>query len=94
MESIGIEVELPVIVNVDNVGAILMAENASATSRTRHVDARYHFVREYVEDGIIKVSFVRSGLNRADGFTKNSSSDIYDKHKDTYIAKKKYLDNH
>jgi hypothetical protein len=94
MESIGIEFELPVIVNVDNVGAIFMAENASATSRTRHVDARYHFVRKYVEEGVIKIIFVRSGLNRANGFTKNKSSDIYEKHKDTYIAQKNYMDEH
>jgi hypothetical protein len=94
MESIGIKVELPVVVNVDNVGAFFMADNASAASRTRHVDARYHFVREYVEDGIIKIVFVRSGLNRADCFTKNTSSDIYDKHKDMYIVQKSYLDDH
>jgi hypothetical protein len=94
MESIGIEVQLPVLVHVNNVGAIFMAENASATSRTCHVDARYHFVREYVEDGIIKIIFVRSGLNRADGFTKNTSGEVYEKHKETYIAQKEYLDKH
>jgi hypothetical protein len=42
----------------DNVGAIFMAENATATARTKHVDARYHFVREYVESGFLKIVFV------------------------------------
>jgi len=36
--SIGIEVEMPIIVRVDNVGAIFMAENVSTSSRTKHVD--------------------------------------------------------
>ena len=58
MLSIGIEVELPVIVRVDNVGAIFMAENVSTSPRTKHVDVRYHFVREFVEDGFIKIIFV------------------------------------
>jgi hypothetical protein len=48
MESIGIEVELPVIDNVNNVGATFLAENASA---------RNHFVCEYVEDGAIRLYF-------------------------------------
>jgi hypothetical protein len=48
----GIPVKLPVIVRVDNIGAIFMAENVTTSTRTRHVDVRYHFVREFVEDGV------------------------------------------
>jgi hypothetical protein len=54
LEAIGIEIELPITMYCDNVGAIFMAENATATARTKHVDARYHFVREYVESGFFK----------------------------------------
>jgi Reverse transcriptase (RNA-dependent DNA polymerase) len=92
LESMGVKLELPVIVNVDNVGAIFMAENSTATSRTRHVDTRYHFIRELIEDGIIKIIFVRSGKNRADGFTKNVSNEVYNEHLDTFIAEKEYLE--
>jgi hypothetical protein len=42
---------------VDNVGAIFMAENVTMSTRRRHVDVRYHFVREFVEDGFIKIIF-------------------------------------
>jgi hypothetical protein len=52
--SMGIPVKLPVIVRVDNVGAIFMVENLPTSTRTRHVDVRYHFVREFVQDGFIK----------------------------------------
>jgi hypothetical protein len=44
LQSLGIEVELPITIYCDNVGPIFMAENASATSRTKHVDAQYHYV--------------------------------------------------
>jgi len=59
LRTIGVEPELPITVHVDNVGAIFMSENVSATSRTRHVDARYHFVREFIEEGQIKIVFVK-----------------------------------
>jgi hypothetical protein len=42
--SLGMKVKYPIIVKVDNIGAIFMSENITATNRTRHIDARYHFV--------------------------------------------------
>jgi hypothetical protein len=51
---------------VDNVGAIFIAENASATSCTKHIDVRYHFIRELIENITIKIVFVKSEDNKAD----------------------------
>jgi hypothetical protein len=86
LEAIGIEIELPIIMYCDNVEAIFMAENATVTARTKHVDARYQFVREYVESGFLKRVFVNSKDNKADMFTKNVSSELYNKHKGTFIT--------
>ena len=44
---ISINVELPVTVCVDNVGAIFMSNNVTTTSGTRHVDIRTKFVKKY-----------------------------------------------
>jgi hypothetical protein len=33
-----------------------MSENVSMSSRTKHVDTKYHFVREFVEEGFVKIS--------------------------------------
>ena len=76
--SLGMKVRYPIIVKVDNVGAIFMAENITATNRTRHIEARYHFFHELIEDGVILVQFVRTKENKADPFTKNSKADIQD----------------
>ena len=38
LKSIGVEVELPIVVKVDNVGAIFMTENVTTSQRTKHVD--------------------------------------------------------
>jgi hypothetical protein len=85
LNHIGVEIEQPVPIYCDNVGAIFMSENTSATTRTKHVDARYHFVRDYVFDKFVKIIFVRSDDNKSDMFTKNVTSDLYEKHKNEYI---------
>ncbi len=87
--SMGIPVKLPIIVRVDNVGAIFMAENVTTSTRTRHVDVRYHFVREFVEDGFIKIIFVRTTENNADIFTKNVTGELYDTHTRSFLGKQK-----
>jgi hypothetical protein len=58
LRYIGIEVEMPIIVKTDNVGAMFMAQNSSSGVRTQHVNTRYHFVREKLDDGIIKIEFI------------------------------------
>jgi hypothetical protein len=37
----------------------------------KHVDTRYHFVRDLIESNLIKLFFVTSDKNVADIFTKN-----------------------
>jgi hypothetical protein len=80
LESLGISVKLPIIVRIDNNGAIFMAENASSGVRTRHIDTRYHFIREHIEDGFIEIVFVRTSDNDANIFTKNVNKETYEKH--------------
>lgn len=50
------------------------------------MDTRYHFVREFVEDGFIRIEFVRSVENDADIFTKNVSQELYVKHSKNFLA--------
>jgi hypothetical protein len=85
LESMGIELTFPIKIKVDNVGAIYLANNYSTSQRTKHIDIRTHFVREYIEDGIVKVVFVKSEDNDADIFTKNTSEEIFKRHSDKLI---------
>jgi hypothetical protein len=64
---------LPLVVKKDNIGA------ASTGFRTHHVDTRYHFVREFIEDGFIEIEFIRSAENDTDLFTKNVNQEFYEK---------------
>jgi hypothetical protein len=66
LRDLQIKVNLPILVRTDNIGAIIMLENASTDFRTRHVDTHYHFVREFIEDGFIRIEFIRSAENDSD----------------------------
>jgi hypothetical protein len=79
--------KLPIVVRCDNVGAIFMAENSSSGVGTRHVDTRYHFIREHFQDVFIQIVFVKSCDNDADLFTKNVSKGIYNKHVGRFLGK-------
>ncbi len=88
----GILAKLPIIVRVDNVGVIFMTENVLTNSQSKRVDVRYHFVREFVEEGFVKIIFVRSEHNTSDGFTKNVTGDIlYDAHVTDYMEENSYI---
>ena len=41
----------------DNQGAIASAKNPEFHKRTKHIDIRYHFVREKVEDGHVVIEY-------------------------------------
>jgi hypothetical protein len=91
LQSMQIKVKLPIIVRVDNVGAIFMTKNITTTGRSKHVDIRYKFVTEYIEDGIIKVIFVKSADNDSDIMTKNLGSELHSKHAGKMISMKDLL---
>jgi hypothetical protein len=44
------------------------------------MDIRQHFIREYIEDDIIKLKFIRSEENDADQFTKKIPEELFKKH--------------
>jgi hypothetical protein len=83
--SMGITIAFPIIIKVDNVGAIYLANNHTTSQRTKHIDIRQHFVREYIEDGILKVVFVKSEDNDADIFTKNTTEELFNKHSEKLV---------
>ena len=80
LQTMNIEVKLPITVYVDNVGAIWLSNNRTTSDRTKHIDIRTAFVKEYQEDGKIIIKFVKSEENEADIFTKNTTNVIFSNH--------------
>ena len=77
LRSMEIKVPLPIKVQVDNVGAIWLANNSSVSERTKHVDLRAHFVRDRIKDQVIEINFVKSAENVSDIMTKNQQGQHY-----------------
>ena len=60
----------PLILNCDNQGAIALAKDNKFHVRTKHIDVRYHFIYEAVEDRKVAVQYIPTGDNVSDIFTK------------------------
>ncbi|GKD03351.1 hypothetical protein Tco_1178325 [Tanacetum coccineum] len=59
-----------VVVNCDNQSAIYLSRNAMFHERTKHINVRYHFIREIVKSKEIEVVKIVTKNNAAVTFTK------------------------
>ncbi len=55
LESLGLKVKLPMVLEMDNQGAVYLASNWSIGGRTRHIDVRSVFLRELKEAGVLVI---------------------------------------
>ena len=61
---------ITIVLHSDNTGAIDMAKDPKFHSRTKHIDIRYHFIREVVADEMVRLEYIPGEENTADIFTK------------------------
>ncbi|GKG13036.1 hypothetical protein Tco_0349996 [Tanacetum coccineum] len=54
----------------DNKSDIALYCNNVPHSRSKHIDIRYHFIKEQVKNGMVELYFVRPKYQLADIFTK------------------------
>ena len=90
--SMGLEVELPMLLEMDNKGAVDLANNWSVGGRTRHVDVRNYFLRDVEDDGLLIIGHVSGEDNDADIFTKNTACPIFEKHIPVFVRNDEYMD--
>ncbi|XP_074341880.1 uncharacterized protein LOC141679276 [Apium graveolens] len=60
----------PVVLYVDNKSTIDLSKNLIFYGHSKHMDIRYHFIRDCVEKGEIVIKYVTSDIQRADILTK------------------------
>jgi hypothetical protein len=81
--------ELPGILFEDNLGSIFLAQNKQVSKRTKHIDLKHHFIREFTEcqDGIQqeKIFKIESEFNTADIRTKNVEARLFNRHEEKSI---------
>jgi hypothetical protein len=62
----------------DNIGYIKVANNFEDRKRTKHIDFRYHYLREKVTNGEIILDWVQLANQLADGFIKPLSAPAFE----------------
>ncbi|CAH9130543.1 unnamed protein product [Cuscuta epithymum] len=70
LRDLQVRLPQPPILLCDNVGATVMCKNPVLSSRSKHIALDFHFVREQIESGALKISHVSSVDQLADIFTK------------------------
>ena len=63
----------------DNLSVINISKNPVLHSRTKHIDIRYHFIRELVEEKVISLEHVVTDRQLAYIFTKALDANRFEK---------------
>ena len=92
LTSMGLKVKLPMVLEMDNKGAVNLANNYSVGGRTRHVDVRFFYLRELKEEGLMVIKHVPGIENDADIFTKNVDAQIFERHLPAFVGYDEYMD--
>jgi len=73
-------VRLMAIVYEDNLGAIYLTRNQQVSARTKHIDIRHHYMRDFLSEKRMDIRFLRSEDNSSDICTKNTPRELHEKH--------------
>lgn len=85
--GLGLTVELPMILYIDNQGAVDSANNWSVGGRTRHMGIKQNYLRELKDRGFIQVHYRKGGENTMDIGTKNSNGPAFEKFSKEIVSK-------
>ncbi|GJZ60536.1 retrovirus-related pol polyprotein from transposon TNT 1-94 [Tanacetum coccineum] len=69
-EHIGLTQEEGTVINCDNMSTIKISKNPVMHSRSKHIDVRYFFLRDLVNEGTIKLKYCNTQAQVADIMTK------------------------
>ena len=92
MESMGLKVKLPMLVECDNKGAVDLVNGYQVGAGTKHIDIRNFFVRDLKDEGIIAVRWIPTDENESDIYTKNAKKATYLKHIKRFVGKDEYIE--
>ena len=70
LKEMEIEVSRPIALFIDNKSAISLARNPVLRGRSKHIEAKFHFLREQVNKGALQIVDCSTELQLADIFTK------------------------
>ena len=72
------ELSGPTVVYEDNQAAIKIVQNPVDHPKTKHIATKFHFTRQHVEDGVVKLTYCPTEKMLADIFTKPLARDRFE----------------
>ena len=78
IKELGLKTQMGSVVHGDNQSTIAISKNGIKGERTKHVDVKYHFITETIEQGAVKLKWVPTNQQQADIFTKALSQPIFE----------------
>ena len=88
LEELGISMSQPLLIHEDNNACIHFTEHPGEHKRTKHINYRYHFVRERVQSGEIKFIPIDSKEQIADILTKTLEPGPFKTARDRLVVSK------
>jgi hypothetical protein len=87
LELLGLQVETPMVLQMDNKGAVELINSFSSGGRTRHIDVQQCFLRELKKAKIMVVTWIPDTENEADMFTKNLDGPVFKQYAELLLGK-------
>nr|GEW52510.1 putative RNA-directed DNA polymerase [Tanacetum cinerariifolium] len=79
LEYIGLTQEEGTIINCDNMSTIKLSKNSVMHNRSKHIDVKYYFLRDLVNDGRIELRYCNTLAQVADIMTKPLKVEQFEK---------------
>ena len=72
------EIIEPMVLYCDNTSAINISKNPLMHTKTKHIAIKYHYLRELIQDKLVKLEYVNTKGQIADIFTKPLPKEAYE----------------
>ena len=92
LDEMGVVIDGPTVIKEENQSCIKMCKNPVMQKRTKHIDVKYHFVRERVEDETDELHYCPTEFMEADLLTKALSKAKVEQHRRTLMSCRLTLD--
>jgi hypothetical protein len=70
----------------DNQSVIAYSQNALVSEKTKHIGPKWHFLRDHVEQGTIKLRYLPTDQMVADTFTKSLPRPALTRHRSAILG--------
>jgi hypothetical protein len=80
LKDLGLERTDPTFVHIDNMSARQPAENPVHHQRSKHIDIKYHWIRDMVAAGTVQLIDVPTEDQRSDFLIKSLRGDVFWRH--------------